>query len=112
MDNETMDPTREDETTQEEAIQEDTGATPAEAHRVGEFDDVVRRIEGLTEMISALTQTVNGISERMGTYQAVSVDNGADVSDMDGDGDIDGADAYMAEAVEIPDVSDMDFSLK
>lgn len=108
MNEETMDPTREDETTQEETIQEDTGATPEEAHRVGEFDDVVRRIEGLTEMISALTQTVNGISERMGTYQSVSVDNGADVSDMDGDG----ADSYMAEAVEIPDVSDMDFSLK
>lgn len=112
MDEETIDPTREDETEQEEAIQEDTGATPDEAHRIGEFDDLIRQLETLTEMVSALTQTVDGISNRMGTYQAVSVDNGADVTDMDGDGDVDGADAFIAEAVEIPDVSDMDFSLK
>lgn len=112
MENETMDPTREDETAQEEAIQEYSGATPDEAHRIGEFDDVISRIEHLTDMLSALTATVDGISERMGTYQSVSVDNGADVSDMDGDGDIDGADTFMAEAVEIPDVSDMDFTIK
>lgn len=52
------DSTREDETRDEREISEDTGATPDESHRVGEFDELRGLMESIRDEISGLRSTI------------------------------------------------------
>lgn len=88
-----MDETREDLTKPEEDIKEETDATPEEAHRIGEFDDIVRRLDAIEEL-------ARGISEQMGALTAAAIDSGAEFEDPEPDDE--------TELDEIPDVLDLD----
>ena len=52
------DSTREDETRDEREISEDTGATPDESHRIGEFDELRGLMESIRDEISGLRSTI------------------------------------------------------
>lgn len=52
------DSTREDETRDEREISEDTGATPDESHRIGEFDELRGLMESIRDDISGLRSTI------------------------------------------------------
>lgn len=52
------DSTREDETRDEREISEDTGATPDESHRIGEFDELRGLMESICDEISGLRSTI------------------------------------------------------
>lgn len=52
------DGTREDETRDEREISEDTGATPDESHRIGEFDELRGLMESIRDEISGLRSTI------------------------------------------------------
>ncbi len=77
-----------------------------EAHRIGEFDDLRDRLERIESTLGAITETLESMRT---TAAAIDIDNGADVVDVDGDGDAD----VIAEddVVEIPDYDDMDLDL-
>lgn len=100
--------TRVDETPDEAAIAADTGATPEEAHRIGEFDELRGLMEGMRADLASVADMVRGIKEAMGTYQAVAADNGVEVRDVDGDGDLD----VVEEVPEpLPEFEDMDLDM-
>lgn len=97
-------PTTEDELTPEEQeIEDETGASGEEAHRIGEFDDLRDRLERIENALGAITETLEAMRT---TAAAIDIDNGADV--MDGDGD---ADVIADDEIEIPDYEDMDLDL-
>lgn len=52
------DSTREDETRDEREEAEETGATPGEAHRIGEFDELRGLMESIRDEISGLRSTI------------------------------------------------------
>lgn len=52
------DSTREDETRDEREEAEETGATPDEAHRIGEFDELRGLMESIRDEISGLRSTI------------------------------------------------------
>lgn len=68
--------TKDDETPQEEAEAKDTGESPEEAHRAGEFDDVNRKLDDVLSRLDALSSLL--VDSR--------VEDAAEVHD-DGDGD-------------------------
>lgn len=93
-------------TPDEQEIGDDTGTSGEEAHRIGEFDDLRDRLERVENALGAITEMLEAMRT---TAAAIDIDNGADVVDVDGDGDAD----VIAEddAVEIPDYDDMDLDL-
>lgn len=59
----------------QEDIDRDTGIEEGEAdHRINEFRDLVRRLEGLVSIIKAGFATLD---ERMSAVTSIAVDNGA-----------------------------------
>ena len=52
------DSTREDETRDEREEAQETGATPDEAHRIGEFDELRGLMESIRDEISGLRSTI------------------------------------------------------
>lgn len=97
-------PTTEDDLTPEEQeIEDETGASGEEAHRIGEFDDLRDRLERIENALGTITETLEAMRA---TAAAIDIDNGADV--MDGDGD---ADVIADDEIEIPDYEDMDLDL-
>lgn len=73
--------------TQDEREQmQDTGETPEEAHRAGEFDDLRGMLQDLTDKVSGLYDLIN---TRIDDVAASMVETGTTVIDSDGDGDID-----------------------
>lgn len=97
-------PKTEDElTTDEQEIEDETGASGEEAHRIGEFDDLRDRLERIENALGTITETLEAMRT---TATAIDIDNGADV--MDGDGD---ADVIADDEIEIPDYEDMDLDL-
>ena len=98
-----------DETVEEKTEAAETGATPEEAHREGEFEALVARIGSLEEKASNILDIVSTLRETLGSF----VENGGVVrddsdtdtetvpEDTDGDSDID---------MSVP-IEDMDFSL-
>ena len=52
------DSTREDETRDEREEADETGATPDEAHRIGEFDELRRLMESIRDEISGLRSSI------------------------------------------------------
>lgn len=92
-------------TPDEQEIEDETGTSGEEAHRIGEFDDLRDRLERIENTLGTITETLEAMRT---TAAAIDIDNGADVVDVDGDGD---ADIVTEDAVEIPDYDDMDLDL-
>lgn len=92
-------------TPEEQEIEEETGTDGEEAHRIGEFDDLRDRMERIETKLDTITETIEAMRT---TAAAIDIDNGADVVDVDGDGD---ADIIADDAIEIPDYDDMDLDL-
>lgn len=100
-------PKTEDELTPgEQMIEDETGTSGEEAHRIGEFDDLRDRLERIEGMLGNITSTLEAMRT---TAASIDIDNGADVVDVDGDGD---ADVIADDGeIEIPDYEDMDLDL-
>lgn len=92
-------------TPNEREIEDETGTSGEEAHRIGEFDDLRDRLERIEGMLGNITSTLEAMRT---TAAAIDIDNGADVVDVDGDGD---ADVVTDDEIEIPDYEDMDLDL-
>lgn len=105
MDEDEKPETEDDLTPDEQEIEDETGTSGEEAHRIGEFDDLRDRLERIENTLGAITETLEAMRT---TAAAIDIDNGADVVDVDGDGD---ADIVTDDAVEIPDYDDMDLDL-
>lgn len=90
-------------TPDEQMIEDETGASGEESHRIGEFDDLRDRLERIENTLGNITSTLEAMRA---TAAAIDIDNGADV--MDGDGD---ADVISDDEIEIPDYEDMDLDL-
>lgn len=92
-------------TPDEQEIEDETGTSGEEAHRIGEFDDLRDRLERIENTLGTIAETLEAMRT---TAAAIDIDNGADVVDVDGDGD---ADIIADDAIEIPDYDDMDLNL-
>lgn len=100
-------PATEDELTPDEpATEDETGTSGEEAHRIGEFDDLRSRLERIESALGDITSTLEAMRT---TAAAIDIDNGADVADVDGDGDVDVANDDEVDI--IPDYEDMDLDL-
>ena len=98
--------TEDDLTQGEQMIEDETGTSGEEAHRIGEFDDLRDRLERIESALGNITSTLEAMRA---TAAAIDIDNGADVVDADGDG---GADVIADDGeIEIPDYEDMDLDL-
>ncbi len=89
-------------TPDEQEIEDETGVDGEEAHRIGEFDDLRDRLERIEGMLSGIAETLEGMRT---TAEAIDIDNGATVVDVDGDGD---ADIIEDEVDVIPDFDELD----
>ena len=93
-------------TPDEQGIEDETGTSGEEAHRIGEFDDLRDRLERIENALGNITSTLEAMRA---TAAAIDIDNGADVVDVDGDGN---ADVIADDGeIEIPDYEDMDLDL-
>ena len=92
-------------TRDEQEIEDETGTSGEEAHRIGEFDDLRDRLERIESMLGNITSTLEAMRT---TAAAIDIDNGADVADVDGSADVVTDDG---EADIIPDYDDMDLDL-
>lgn len=94
-------------TPEERKIEDETDTSGEEAHRIGELDDLLDRLERIENTLGDIASTLDAMRT---TAAAIDIDNGADVVDVDGDDDADvvtdddGADI-------IPDYDDMDLDL-
>lgn len=106
MDEDEKPATEDDLTPDEQKIEDETGTSGEEAHRIGEFDDLRDRLERIETALGDITSTLEAMRT---TAAAIDIDNGADVVDVDGDGDAD----IIADdgEIEIPDYDDMDLDL-
>lgn len=91
-------------TPDEQEIEDETDTSGEEAHRIGEFDDLRDRLERIESALGTITETLEAMRT---TAAAIDIDNGADVADVDGDGDAD----IVTDEIEIPDYDDMDLDL-
>lgn len=91
-------------TPDEQKIEDETGTSGEEAHRIGEFDDLRDRLERIESALGNITSTLEAMRA---TATAIDIDNGADVVDGDGDADVIADDGE----IEIPDYEDMDLDL-
>lgn len=103
MDEDEKPKTEDDLTPDEREIEDDTGTSGEEAHRIGEFDDLRDRLERIENTLGGITSTLEAMRA---TAAAIDIDNGADV--VDGDGEADG---IADDEIEIPDYEDMDLDL-
>lgn len=92
-------------TLDEPEIEDETDTSGEEAHRIGEFDDLRDRLERIENTLGTIIETLEAMRT---TAAAIDIDNGADVANVDGDGD---ADIVTDDAIEIPDYEDMDLDL-
>ena len=104
MDEDEKPTTEDDLTPDEQMIEDETGTSGEEAHRIGEFDDLRDRLERIENMLGSITSTLEAMRA---TAAAIDIDNGADVVDSDGDADVIADDGE----IEIPDYEDMDLDL-
>lgn len=100
-----MDEDEKPKTEDEQEIEDETGTSGEEAHRIGEFDDLRDRLERIENALGTITETLEAMRT---TATAIDIDNGADVMDGDGDGD---ADVIADDEIDIPDYEDMDLDL-
>lgn len=92
-------------TPEEQKIEDDTGTSGEEAHRIGEFDDLRDRLKRIESVLGNVASTLEAMRT---TAAAIDIDNGADVVDVDGDADVVTDDD---EADIIPDYDDMNLDL-
>lgn len=92
-------------TPEEDEIEQTAGVDGEEAHRVGEFDDLRDRLERIEGVVNAIAGVLD---EMRATADAIDIDNGATVTDVDGDGD---ADIIEDDVTVIPDYDDLDLDL-
>lgn len=85
-------------TPDEQEIENDTDTS-------GEFDDLRDRLERIDSALGTIIETLEAMRT---TAAAIDIDNGADVADVDGDGD---ADVVTDDVNIIPDYDDMDLDL-
>lgn len=104
MDKDEKPTTEDDLTPEEQGIEDETGTSGEEAHRIGEFDGLRDRLERIENMLGSITSTLEAMRT---TAAAIDIDNGADVVDSDGDADVIADDGE----IEIPDYEDMDLDL-
>lgn len=107
MDEDKKPETEDDPTPDGREIEDETGTSGEEAHRIGEFDDLRDRLERIEGTLGTITETLEAMRT---TAAAIDIDNGADVVDVDGDGDADII-ADDNDEIEIPDYDDMDLDL-
>lgn len=93
-------------TPEEQETEDETDTSGEETHRIGEFDDLRDRLERIENALGDITSTLEAMRT---TAAAIDIDNGADVADVDGDGDADVV--TDGEADIIPDYDDMDLDL-
>ena len=106
MDEDEKSKTEDELTVDEQGIEDETGTSGEEAHRIGEFDDLRDRLERIENALGDIASTLEAMRT---TAAAIDIDNGADVVDADGDGD---ADVIADDGeIEIPDYEDMDLDL-
>lgn len=105
MDEDKKPKTEDDLTPDEQEVEDETGTSGEEAHRIGEFDDLRDRLERIENTLGTITETLDSMRA---TASAIDIDNGADVVDVDGDGN---ADVIADDEIEIPDYEDMDLDL-
>lgn len=92
-------------TPEEAEIEQIAGVDGEEAHRVGEFDDLRDRLERIEAVVTSISSI---LSEMRATADAIDIDNGATVADVDGDGD---ADIIEDDVTVIPDYDELDLDL-
>ena len=95
-----------DETRDERVDAATTGATPDEAHRVGEFDDLRDRLANLAEVSNKILEGLEAVRSSMAAF----VEGGATIRE-DGNGDVETVTEEDDEAeLEVP-IEDLDFDL-
>lgn len=92
-------------TPEESEIEQTAGVDGEEAHRVGEFDDLRDRLERIESIVTTIADI---LGEMRTTANAIDIDNGATVADVDGDGD---ADIIDDDITVIPDYDALDLDL-
>lgn len=90
---------------EEQEIERTAGVDGEEAHRIGEFDDLRDRMVRMETMLQGITDMIAAMRT---TAEAIDIDNGANVRDVDGDGD---ADIIEDDVVVIPDYDDLDLDI-
>lgn len=100
------DETRLDETADERVDAADTDATPDEAHRLGEFDDLRDRLASLAEVSQKILDGLEAVRSSMAAF----VEGGATIRE-DGDGTVETVTEEDEDAeLEIP-IEELDFDL-
>ena len=100
------DETRLDETADERVDAADTDATPDEAHRLGEFDDLRDRIASLAEVSNKILEGLEAVRSSMAAF----VEGGATIRE-DGDSTVETVTEDDEDVdLEIP-IEDLDFDL-
>lgn len=105
MDEDEKPETEDEPTPDEQVIEDETGTSGEEAHRIGEFDDLRDRLERIENTLGTIISTLEAMRT---TAASIDIDNGADVVDVDGDGAVD---VDADDDAEIPDYEDMDLDL-
>ena len=95
----------EDLTPEESEIEQTAGVDGEEAHRVGVLDDLRDRLERIETVVTTIADI---LGEIRATADAIDIDNGATVADVDGDGD---ADIIEDDVTVIPDYDALDLDL-
>lgn len=93
-----------DETTEERDVAERDDLTDAEAHRVGEFDDIRDMIAKVLDRLDAMNSRIDGIYDNFTDSVAQMVENGATVKETD-----DAAEAIVRAAS--ADLENLDYTL-
>lgn len=99
------DETELDETRDERDLADDTDASPDEAHRVGEFDDLRDRLSSLAEVSQKILDGLEAVRSSMAAF----VEGGATIRE-DGDGDVEEVTEESDDELEIP-IEELDFDL-
>lgn len=99
--------TRLDETADERTDAADTGATPDEAHRLGEFDDLRDRLANIAEVSNKILEGLEAVRSSMAAF----VEGGATIRE-DGNGDVEEVTEESDDDVdlEVP-IEELDFDL-
>lgn len=94
-----------DETLDERDDAADTGATPDEAHRLGEFDDLRDRLANLGSVADKILEGLEAVRSSMAAF----VEGGATIRE-DGDGEVDEVTESDDDELEVP-IEELDFDL-
>ena len=84
---------------------DETGETPEEAHRAGEYEALSAKLDIVTEKLDGIADSLGKLAD---AWKATAVDDGAEFRDIGGDGDVD---EVSVEVEAIPDLDDMDLDI-